>query len=269
MEMEQVGFIGCGNIADAIIGGMVGSGYIKSEKILAYDLDGAKAFRLSATYGVAAAKSAADVVNNCKYVFLTIKPQVYEAVLDEISGFVTSAHCLVDVAAGVTTDYVKKQIGWDCKVIRVMPNTPLLTGNGASALVKLPPVSDEEFRFVRGAFDASGVTVEVEESMIDSVIAVSGSAPAFVFRFAKNVIESGVAAGLPEEAATRLMAQTLIGSAHMILESGMSLDELIKMVSSPGGTTVAGLSAMEAAGFDKAVREGADASIARSIEMRR
>lgn len=269
MDTNRIGFIGCGNIADAIIGGMVSSGYIKSDAISVYDLDRAKAFRLSSTYGVAAAKSSADIVKNCKYVFLTIKPQVYETVLDEISGFVTSVHCLVDVAAGITTGYVKKQIGWECKVIRVMPNTPLLTGKGASALVKCPPVSEEEFRFVRGAFDASGVTVEVEESMIDAVIAVSGSAPAFVFRFAKNIIESGVAAGLPQEAATRLMAQTLIGSAHMILESGMSLDELIKMVSSPGGTTVAGLSAMDAAGFDQAVRDGADASIARSVEMRR
>lgn len=142
MDMERVGFIGCGNIADAIIGGMVGAGYIKSDRISVYDLDGTKAFRLSSTYGVASANSAADVVNNCKYVFLTIKPQVYATVLDEISGFVTSAHCLVDVAAGVTTGYVKEQIGWDCKVVRVMPNTPLLTGNGASALVKLSPVSD-------------------------------------------------------------------------------------------------------------------------------
>lgn len=269
MNLNGIGFIGAGNIASAIIGGMIQSGYIKSEFITAYDLDSAKLERLSSAYNIRAAAAASEVVETCKYVFLTVKPQVYDAVLAEIAPAVRADTCLVDVAAGVTIRFVKDKIGKDCKVIRVMPNTPLLMGQGASALVKLAPVTDEEFDFIRGVFESSGVTAVVEEPMIDAVIGVSSSSPAFVFRFAKNIIESGVAAGLSEENATRLMAQTLIGSAHMITDSGMSIDELIKMVSSPNGTTVAGLAAMDATGFDAAVKAGADASIARSIELRK
>lgn len=269
MNSKSVGFIGCGNIASAIVGGMLGSGYITSDLVSVFDVDSAKAQTLHTTYGVGVCEQAEDVVKGCKYVFLTVKPQVYDVVLEQIKDHVRDDTCLVDVAAGVSIEFVKRSIGHDCKVVRVMPNTPLLTGNGASALVKVPPVSDEEFDFVYGVFEASGVARVVEEDRIDAVIGASGSSPAFVFRFAKNIIERSVAAGLDADTATALVAQTLIGSAHMILESGMTTDELIKMVSSPNGTTVAGLAQMDATGFDESVSAAVDAAIARSKELRK
>lgn len=267
MKTDRIGFIGGGNIAGAIIGGMIKSGYIKPDLITVFDTDAAKLERLNSTYGVRRADSAADVVVNCKYVFLTVKPQVYESVLSEIAELISDDTCLVAVAAGVTISFVKSIAGKNCKVIRVMPNTPLLIGKGASALVHQPPVTDEEFDYIRGVFDSSGITAVIDESQMDAVIGVSGSAPAFVFRFAKCIIESGVSAGLSVENATKLMTQTLVGGAGMINESGMSVDELIKMVSSPNGTTVAGLKALDEHNFDEATRAGADASIARSYEL--
>lgn len=269
MDSKSVGFIGCGNIASAILGGMIGSGYITSDCVRVFDVDAAKADALHTTYGVGVCSRAEDVVAACKYVFLTIKPQVYDVVLGQIKSVVRPDNCLVDVAAGVSIDFVKRSIGFDCKVVRVMPNTPLLTGHGASALVKLPPVTDAEFNFVRGAFEASGVARVVDEDAIDAVIGASGSSPAFVFRFAKNIIEASTAAGLDADTATALVAQTLIGSAHMILESGLSIDELIRMVSSPNGTTVAGLAQMDATGFDDSVCAAVQAAVARSKELRK
>lgn len=267
MNNEYVGFIGCGNIASAIIGGSIKSGYIKSESIYAYDTDSAKAFSLQSTYGINAAPSSEDVVRNCKYVFLTVKPQVYDAVLSEIKSALTGDNCLIDVAAGVSIGFVKSAVGFDCKVVRVMPNTPLLIGNGASALVKTSPVTDTEFDFVFGVFAASGTACVVEENMIDAVTGVSGSSPAFIFRFAKDIIDCGVSAGLPRETAVSLVAATLIGSARMITDSGMTPEELIKMVSSPNGTTVAGLAKLDDGDFDKAVCDAVSAAINRSKEL--
>lgn len=267
MNTSKVGFIGCGNIATAIIGGMVSSGYIKSDNITVFDTDFAKSQALKTTFGVKLSDSSADVVTSAKYVFLTVKPQIYDIVLNEIKSFVSTDTCIVDVGAGVSIGFVKSAVEFDCKVVRVMPNTPLLIGEGASALVKCAPVTDDEFNFVFGAFASSGVAKVVDESLIDAVTGISGSSPAFAFRFAKNIIDCGVKNGIDEATATALVAQTLIGSANMILKSGKTPGELIKMVSSPNGTTVAGLAKLDEMGFDACVDGAVDAAVKRSSEL--
>lgn len=265
METERFGFIGVGNIARAILQGMLSSGYINREDISLYDLDAEKA--QGVVEGAAVCTSPVQVVQACKYVFLTVKPQVYPTVLEEIKGALTADTCLVTVAAGRTIDWVKQQVGFDCKVVRVMPNTPLMVGCGASALVKRAPVSDEEFEKVCGCFSSCGVVSTVEEKDMDTVTAVSGSSPAFVFRFAKDLIQAAVDRGLDAAEAEKLVSGTLLGSAKMILESGQTVDALIRMVTSPNGTTEAGLRAMDAAGFDLAVEQAVDAAVKRSIEL--
>lgn len=266
METVRFGFIGVGNIAHAIVKGILSAGYIKPNRISLYDVSPEKTQGLVSEGEVCA--SAAALTRSCKYVFLTVKPQIYPAVLKEIRQAVTADTCLVTVAAGRTIDWVKEQIGFDCKVIRVMPNTPLMVGCGASALVHAAPVTDREFAVVKGCFSSCGVTCTVEEEAMDTVTAVSGSSPAFIFRFAQDLIDTAAARGLSRADAQRLVSGTLLGSARMILESGRTVEELIRMVTSPNGTTEAGLRAMDEAGFDRAVEQAVEAAERRSVELR-
>ena len=266
MKEAKIGFIGVGNIASAIIGGVTRSGYIKHGNIYIYDVNTDKSQPMSYT-GVNLCQSAVDLVKICDFIFLTVKPQVYGDVLCEIKKNVSACKCLVDVGAGITIKYVKETVGKDCKVIRVMPNTPLLYGEGATALVKEAPVTDSEFEFIKGAFDSCGKTFVVKESDIDAVTAVSGSSPAFVFRFARELIKSATDAGMDEKTAKELVACAIKGSASMAMQSPLGLNELIRMVASPNGTTEAGLKAMDETGFDNAVYSAAEAARKRSIEL--
>lgn len=268
MKAPKVGFIGMGNIASAIIGGITRSGYIKHENIYVFDVNVDKSQPLEYK-GAHLCENSVSLVRSCDYIFLTIKPQIYESVLKEISKVVSSKKCLIDVGAGITIDFVKSTVGKDCKVVRAMPNTPLLYGEGATALVHTAPVSDEEFNFIKGAFDSCGKTFIVNESDMDAVTAVSGSSPAFVFRFARELIKSATDAGMDPTVAKELVASAIKGSAVMAANSPLGLDELIKMVASPNGTTEAGLKSMDATNFDDSVYSAAEAARKRSIELKR
>ena len=265
---NSVGFIGSGNIASAIIAGAIKSGYIMPNKIYIYDLDVAKSEKLS-IYGINVCETTKQLLDNCQFVFLTVKPQVYGAVLNEIKPFITAEKCLVDVGAGVTIKFVKDTIGFDCKVIRVMPNTPLMYSMGATALVKELPVSDDDFEFIKGFFDANGITCVVKEDLIDAITGVSGSSPAFVFRFAREMIRAAVDNSMPADDAKKMVLQTILGSVIMMQQSELSLDELIKMVASPNGTTEAGLKSMDETNFDGAVYNAVDSAVKRSHELKR
>lgn len=265
MSENKIGFIGTGNIAGAIYGGIVSSGYIKPENILVFDKDSDKTFPF-VKEGAKIAKDAKELVLDSDFVFLTIKPQIYPAVLEEIR-FVSEGSCFIDVAAGITTSYVKEFLGPDAHVIRAMPNTPLMCGMGSTALVKSDPVTVKEFDFVRGCFDSSGITIVVDESMINVITAISGSAPAYVMRFASDIISFGVAAGLNADDCKKLVLQVFSGSAKLASESPQSLDQLIKNVTSPNGTTEAGLKMLTSDGFDKIVDACLSATVRRAEEL--
>ncbi len=239
--MNTVGFIGAGNMGYAIIKG-VSESIAKSEniKVFAYDKDEEKIKSIE-NLGAFPCSTERDIVKNCKYVVLAIKPQMFEEVLNTISSYVTQDTVIVSIAAGITGEYIKKMTIPDAKVVLVMPNTPLLLGEGATALAKVDPVSDDEFLFVRSMFSACGETAVVPADKMKEIIAVNGSSPAFIYLFAKGFIDYAKSAGISEDSAMKLFAKSLIGSAKMMTDSGYSLDELIKMVSSPGGTTLAGL----------------------------
>ena len=265
MYFNKIGFIGCGNIASAIIGGSLSSGYIKSENLVIFDTDSDK-ITPYVSMGVMRAESVSDLVLSSDVVFLTIKPQVYESVLKEIAPY-SDGVCFVSVAAGITLNYIKGILGQNAHVIRVMPNTPLLYGKGASAIVNEKPVTDEEFLFVKGFFDASGVSVEVPESQINTVTAISGSAPAYFMRVAKDFIDFAVKSGMTEKDATILVLQTLSGSAEMIKLSDSDIDTLIKNVTSPNGTTQAGLSSLDNDSFDRTINDCLKATVKRATEL--
>ncbi len=264
--MMTVGFIGAGNMGFAIMKGAAESTLGTSMQLCAFDRDPEKLQRLAA-FGVASCASGAEVVEKAKYVFLAVKPQMFDVVLDQIAPAVTEDTVLVSIAAGITAEYIRSKTIPNAKVILVMPNTPLLLGAGASALAKCAPTTDEEFAVVRSMFDACGATAELPEDKMKEVIAVNGSSPAFIYLFAKAFVDYAEKEGISKETALPLFAQSLIGSAKMLTDSGYSIEELIRMVSSPGGTTLAGLDKLYAGKLEETVDAACTACTKRAYEL--
>lgn len=265
MKNFKIGFIGTGNIATAIYNGITSSGYITYDRIMVYDTNPEKIIKFS-SQGSATADSLIDLVSNCDYVFLTVKPQVYQIVLNEIKDFCFDT-CLIDVAAGISIKFIKDTLGFNASVIRVMPNTPISVGMGSTALVKEAPVTDEQFAFVKGCFDSCGITAVVDEDKINTVIAVSGSSPAYIMRLAKVISEYGARNGLSYEDSKRLAVQTLEGCAKMISMSNDDITTLISNVTSPNGTTFEGLKSLDEDFFDNIVDKCLDATVRRAEEL--
>ena len=264
--MKTIGIIGAGNMAAAIANGILGRGMIPAGEIEMFDIDAAKLAPFTEK-GVSAASSAAELVKNCRYVLLAVKPQVMPGVLEGLRGAAGAGNVFVSIAAGISSAFVKKALGFDAKVILVMPNTPVLVGLGASALSFEPPVTEEEFETVRAMFASAGIAEQIAPNLMNEVIPINGSSPAFLYRIAQIFVEHAVGQGFDRGVATRLFCQTMIGSAHMMLESGKPLEELIRMVCSPGGTTLRGLEAMEKNGLENALAACIDDCIQRAYEL--
>ncbi|MGN1481147.1 pyrroline-5-carboxylate reductase [Porcipelethomonas sp.] len=262
----NVGFIGAGNMGTAIMKGISGCTLSDKISLFAADPDASKVDSL-AEYGVEKCSDAAEVVSKCKYVFLAVKPQVIEGVLKSISGSISENTVLISIAAGINSEFLRKATETNVKSVIVMPNTPLLLNEGASALAKDGLVSDEEFEFVCSIFRACGKAAVIDESKMKEVIAVNGSSPAFIYLFAKGFIDYASKVGINSETAKELFAQSLIGSAKMITDSGYSIDELIKMVSSPGGTTLAGLDKLYSGNLLDVVDSACEACTKRAYEL--
>ncbi len=259
--MKNVGFIGTGNMAGAIIRGIQSSGMEVS--ICGYDKMPEKVQQL----GIDTCTSEAEVVRRSDYVFFAFKPQNFEetaAVLKDIS---FEGKVIVSIVTGIGTDHICHTLGQSCKVVLVMPNTPLLLGCGASALCRNAATSEEEFSFVCSIFSSCGVIAVIPEDKMKEIIAVNGSTPAFIYLFSKGFIEKAKQNGIDEDIAMRLFCQTLIGSARMMMESGQSIDELIRMVSSPGGTTLQGLAVYEKRGLTAITAEACDDCVRRAYEL--
>lgn len=263
---RMYGFIGCGNMAGAIIGGMLSGGVCTPEQLTVYDISAEKSEKFG-KQGANVAKDAEELVRRCDVVVLAVKPQVYGPVLESMKNAVDEKKILVSIAAGISTEYVMSAVGFPCKVVRAMPNTPLLLGYGATALSRCPSVTDSEFEEVSRLFSASGIVEVLPESSMNAVISVNGSSPAYVYLFAKAVIDSAAAQGIEREAAKRLIIQTIKGSAKMLDESGMEPDELIKMVTSPGGTTLAALNSFSDDDFEKVIDNAMMACTTRAGEL--
>lgn len=263
--MVKAGFIGTGNMGSAIINGIILK-FGKDAEIHAYDMDESKLKTLSEK-GVIPEKSAADTVLACKYVFLAIKPQTFDAVMPLIKDAVNKDTVLVSIAAGIGEEYLAKQTIPDVKTVIVMPNTPFLLGKGATALAKGKNTSDEEFNEVKKIFETGGICETVSMDKMKEIIAINGSSPAFIYLYAKYFVDYAKSVEIDENAATRLFAKSLEGSAAMITDSGKTLDELIKMVSSPGGTTLAGLDKLYEGHLDESVKNCCESCTKRAYEL--
>ena len=264
--MNTIGFLGTGNMGTAILKGIAGSRMKSETKLYAYNPTAAKVDAL-ASYGVQKCSSEAEVAAASQYLFLAIKPQKFDEVLPRIADAITEDTVLVSIAAGIGVEYIRKLTKPNAKVVLAMPNTPLLLGCGATALATEAPVSDAEFAVVRRIFDACGMTAVIEPAQMKEIIAINGSSPAFIYLFAKGFLDYAEQVGLSGDVAKELFAQSLIGSAKMITDSGYSIAELIRQVSSPGGTTLAGLDRFYAGNLTDVVQDACDHCTRRAYEL--
>ena len=266
MNKINIGFIGAGNMGFAIMKCIAQSSLGDSVKLHAYDPVQESLSRL-APYGVEACASEQEIMEKCTYVFLAVKPQIIEGVLETVAPFTKNETIFVSIAAGITAEFIASKTIPDAKVVLVMPNTPLLLGEGASALSHNDKVSDEEFEVVLNIFRGCGKAAVISADKMKEIIAVNGSSPAFIYLYAKCFIDSAQESGIDPAVAKELFAQSLIGSAKMITDSGYSLDELIRMVSSPGGTTLAGLDELYKGDLSGIVKKCCDSCTKRAYEL--
>ena len=265
-EMLKLGAIGCGNMATAILKG-VKAGMGEDCRLFGFDVQEEKMKALEGSIGMKPLSSAGKVLEEAEFVLLSVKPQNMDGLLSELAASENKDRVSLSIAAGVTADRIKKALGFDAKVAPIMPNTPLLLGQGAVAMAKISPVSQEEFDTARQIFQCAGVVREIPADKMNEIIAINGSTPAFLYEFAKGYIQYGAEQGIPYETCLALFCQTMRGAAEMMEHSGQDIGSLIQMVSSKGGTTIAGLAALRENGLQKAVADSCRDCVKRAYEL--
>lgn len=265
---KSVGFLGAGNMAGALIGGVLEARLYRAADLWVTDPVAAQRRKIRLRHRVSAAPDNRELVRGSRMVVLAVKPQVLPRVFDEVRREASARQLFVSIAAGVPLRRLEEGLGLGARVIRVMPNTPALLGKGVSVLVRGTKATDADLRAAMRLFRAVGDAVAVaDERFLDAVTGLSGSGPAYVYRFAEALIEAGARQGLDPALAGRLAFGTIQGAAAMLVEGRMSPKELREMVSSPGGTTLAGLAALDRAGFMQAVTAAVSAATERSREL--
>jgi len=267
MENINVGFIGGGNMTAAIVSGVVKNRTFPAQQIYVFDIHEEKRESLRQKAGILTADSAYDLVKTCNIIFLAVKPQSFPSMLDEIRPAVGKDKTFVSIAAGITSASISEALLCDCPVIRAMPNTPLMLGKGATAVCRTGNVPDDIYRLVLKLFSSCGMVAQIDESQMNAVISVNGSSPAYLYLFAKAVLDSAEKQGIQPSVSLPLFCQTLVGSAEMLLKSGNTPDELIQKVSSRGGTTIAALNVLEKNHFEQMIDEAMKACTARAEEL--
>ena len=257
-SMAKIGFIGMGNMGHAILKGALKE-YPAEEMIFCAKTSETKT-KVHAETGVEYTDNNAECANRCKYLVLAVKPQFYEEVLKEIRYMVTPEHVLISLAPGKTIDQLKQNLGNDKRIVRVMPNTPAMIGEGMTGVsVKQGELSGEEMDEIKKLFDACGKTEFIEERLMDAVVCASGSSPAFVYQFIEALADSAVRYGMPRKQAYVFAAQAVKGAAAMVLETGEHPAVLKDQVCSPAGTTIEGVAALEEYGLRNAVLKASEA----------
>jgi pyrroline-5-carboxylate reductase len=268
--VKKIGFIGAGNMAGALAKGLLATKRHRVRDLWASDAEAKQLARFARAYGVGRAPDNGALVAGSEIVVLAVKPQIMDAVLAEIAPHVTRRHLFVSIAAGIPTTRLERGIGGRPRVVRAMPNTPALVGTGMTVVVRGAHATAADEKRAAELFGGVGEVVRVkDEALMDAVTGLSGSGPAYVYRFAEGLIAGAVAEGLSESAARQLTYQTIRGAAVMLQETGRTPEDLRVMVSSPGGTTLAGLAALDAEGFVEAVAGAVAAATSRSRELGR
>ena len=262
-----IGFIGSGNMCTAMIGGILNSNLIQKEQIICADPSCDKLKIMAEKYGVLTTENNQEAASKADILVLSVKPQFYEVVIKEIRPVVKKDVIIVTIAAGQKIEKIKYLFGAEIKVVRVMPNTPALVGEGMSAICPCPMISPEEEALICNIFNSFGKCEIIPENLMDVVTGVSGSSPAYIFILLEAMADVAVAEGMPRDKAYKFAAQTVFGSAKMVLETNKHPGELKDMVCSPGGTTIEGVLKLEETGFRTSIQEAVRAAIKKSMDM--
>ena len=262
----NLGIIGCGKMGSALIKGAIKENAIDGQKVMVIDLVPELAQKLSNDIGATVAKTNDDLIKNSDAILLCVKPQDMISLTDSFNKE-RSSKLFISIAAGIKIDDLEKSLKNDDRVIRVMPNTPAMIGQGASAQSKGKNATESDAEFVSKILNAVGISLEVPEKQLDAVTGLSGSGPAYIYTVIEALADGGVLVGLPKEKALTLAAKTVIGAAEMVMKSDEHPAKLRDQVASPGGTTIAGLAALESGKLRSTLIEAVKAATKRSEEL--
>lgn len=263
----MLGFIGCGNMAQAMLKGILGKKLYDVEDVIVSRRNEMVLNQLKEQFEVQVSTDNRRVAKSADVLVLAVKPFQFETVIREIRDDIKEDTLVISIAAGQTMENIERLFGKNIKLVRSMPNTPALVLEGATGVCFNEKISDEDKKTAMDIFSSFGIAREVPESMIDAVIGVSGSSPAYVFLFIEAMADAAVAEGMPRAQAYELAAQSVLGSAKMVLETGKHPGELKDMVCSPAGTTIEAVRVLEKEGFRSAVMEAIKACVKKAREM--
>lgn len=263
----RLGFIGCGNMASAMMNGIIKNNIIRPEEIIGADISASGKQKTKENFRIQIARDNKEVVEKADIVILSVKPQFYEAVISEVKDFVKEDQIIVTIAPGKTLAWLGEQFGKPVKIVRTMPNTPAMVLEGMTAACSNEFVREEEMIRVCDILRGFGEVEVIPERMIDAVVAVSGSSPAYVFMMIEAMADAAVAEGMQRTQAYKFAAKAVMGSAKMVLETGKHPGELKDMVCSPAGTTIDAVKVLEAAGFRSALMDAMEVCAEKSRSM--
>lgn len=263
----MLGFIGCGNMAQAMLKGILKKGHYQKDQVIVSRRSEKALKEISDDLGVQTTTDNKEVAARADILILAVKPYQFDSVIDEIAGTVKEDALIISIAAGQSIANIEHLFGKTIKLVRTMPNTPAFVLAGATGMCFNGHVTEQEKRRAVELFESFGVVAQVDEEMIHTVIGVSGSAPAYIFMVIEAMADAAVADGMPREQAYELAAQTVYGSAKMVLETGKHPGELKDMVCSPGGTTIEAVRVLEEKGLRSAVIDGQMACVRKAREL--
>jgi pyrroline-5-carboxylate reductase len=266
---QRVGFIGAGKMATALARGLCQAGFTTPDRILGSDVAVTARESFAAQSGGTSVTSNAEVVAGSDVVVLAVKPQHFREILEELKGQISPRHLVVSIAAGIPLATMISVLGADRRLVRVMPNTPCLVGASASAYCLGGSATRDDAQLVAGLLNSVGLSFELSEHLLDAVTGLSGSGPAFVCVIIEALADGGVKMGLPRDVAIQLAAQTLLGTARMVIETSQHPGALKDAVASPGGTTIAGLHELERGALRASLMNAVEAATLRSRELGR
>ena len=267
MLKERIGVIGAGKIGSAIVRGVIRAGLVTSDQVMASDVSDALRQSIATELGIKVTSDNGAVCDFASVVILAVKPQIVDSVVKEMAKKLGQTKLLISVAAGVPLSRIEASLAQGARVVRVMPNIPCVVGAGASAYAGGAHATAKDLERVGLVLSSFGIALPVEEKSLDAVTGLSGSGPAYVFLFIESLADGGVQVGLSRDVALKLALQTVYGAARMALETTKHLGELKDEVTSPGGTTIAGLYALEQRGFRGTVMDAIVSATRRSQEL--
>lgn len=264
---KTVAFLGAGNMAGALIRGLLAAGVLAPERVICTDVRKPRLEELRAKHGVRVMQSNEAACREADVVVLATKPQVFDRLLPEVRNGVRPDALVVSIAAGIPISAIEALLPPHTRVVRTMPNTPAIVDAGATAIAAGTHATDDDVALARALFDSVGITVVLDETLLDAVTGLSGSGPAYIFLIIEALADAGVKVGLHRDSAQLLAAQTVLGSAKLLLETGEHPGRLKDMVTSPGGTAIAGLHTLEAGGLRTTLINAVETATARARQL--